>query len=51
MNVELHKIKDQSIKVLKELTNEAEIYQQKSLILGKNGSLTKLLKGLKDIPT
>ena len=51
MNKELHKIKDQSIKVLKKLTNEAEIYQQKSLILGKNGSLTKLLKGLKDIPT
>jgi len=51
MNKELHKIKDQSIKVLKKLRNEAEIYQQKSLILGKNGSLTKLLKGLKDIPT
>ena len=51
MNEELQKIKEQSIKVLKELTNEAEIYQQKSLILGKKGSLTKLLKNLKDIPT
>ena len=51
MNEELQKIKEQSIKVLKELTNEADIYQQKSLILGKNGSLTKLLKNLKDIPT
>jgi len=51
MNEELQKIKEQSIKVLKELTNEAEIYKQKSLILGKKGSLTKLLKNLKDIPT
>jgi phenylalanyl-tRNA synthetase alpha chain len=51
MNEELQKIKEQSIKVLKELTNEADIYQQKSLILGKKGSLTKLLKNLKDIPT
>jgi len=51
MKEELQNIKEQSIKVLKELTNEAEIYQQKSLILGKKGSLTKLLKNLKDIPT
>ena len=51
MNEELQKIKEQSINVLKKLTNEAEIYQQKSLILGKKGSLTKLLKNLKDIPT
>jgi phenylalanyl-tRNA synthetase alpha chain len=50
MNEELQKIKEQSIKVLKQLTTESDIYQQKSLILGKKGSLTRLLKGLKDIP-
>jgi len=50
MNEELQKIKEQSIKALKQLTTESEIYQQKSLILGKKGSLTGLLKGLKDIP-
>lgn len=50
MNEELQKIKEQNIKVIKQLTTESEIYQQKSLILGKKGTLTKLLKSLKDIP-
>jgi len=50
MNEELTKIKEQSLKELGELTAETEIYQYKSRILGKNGSLTRVLKGLKDIP-
>ncbi len=50
MNKDLLQIKDQSLKELSEITSEAEIYQYKSRILGKNGSLTRILKGLKDIP-
>lgn len=50
MNTELQNIKDDSLKTLNTLTSEAEIYQYKSRVLGKNGSLTRMLKSLKDIP-
>jgi len=50
MNTQLQNIKNDSLKTLETLTAEKDIYQYKSRILGKNGSLTRLLKSLKDIP-
>ena len=46
MNEDLNKIRDECFKQLKNLTSETDIYQFKSRYLGRNGSLTQVIKNL-----
>ena len=50
MELELEKIRQCCLEELKDSSSEPEIFQIKSRYVGKNGSLTQLIKSLKDLP-
>jgi phenylalanyl-tRNA synthetase alpha chain len=50
MNSDPIKIKEKCFNELQEVTTETEIYQLKSRYLGRKGTLTQIIKNLKNIP-
>lgn len=51
MKEDLRKIREDCFKELQDVTTETEIYQIKSRYLGRNGSLTQVIKNLKNVPS
>jgi phenylalanyl-tRNA synthetase alpha chain len=51
MKENLRKIREDCFKELQDVTTETEIYQFKSRYLGRNGSLTQVIKNLKNVPS
>jgi phenylalanyl-tRNA synthetase alpha chain len=51
MKEDLRKIREDCFKELQDVTTETEIYQFKSRYLGRNGSLTQVIKNLKNVPS
>jgi phenylalanyl-tRNA synthetase alpha chain len=51
MKEDLRKIREDCFKKLQDVTTETEIYQFKSRYLGRNGSLTQVIKNLKNVPS
>jgi len=50
MKEEIKKLQSQSLPELNNLLTEADIYQFKSRYLGRNGSLTQMIKRLREVP-
>ena len=50
MTEELNKIKEDSFRELRSVSTEPDIYQFKSKYLGRNGSLTQIIKNLRNVP-
>jgi len=51
MKEDLRKIREDCFKELQDVTTETKIYQFKSRYLGRNGSLTQVIKNLKNVPS